>query len=298
MKKSVKTVVMAIDEPGSICLKQAIELGFNVVLLLTRFVNSNDFIQPCVIAEINKIPVEFPSSLNDIKIIKRIGDLRPDIIISSWFHLKIPKAIIETARLAAVNFHPSLLPKYRSATPIEWAIMNGETHTGLTCHLLEEKFDTGQILWQKQIKIAANETTKELSKRIALLSRDGFKDILLRVRTNNFIGAKQLDEDASYYPKRSEKDAIIDWNNPASKIHNQIRAMNPRPIARTYVDGEPVFIYRSLQTKMKHKQIPGSVIKCFSKNELLIACGKSETLHLKEIVTSKKLYDLSSLNFN
>lgn len=290
---NLKTVVFAINEPGAIALRQIINCGFNVQLLITRRASDERFEQPYKVAEEHKIAAIFPDAIDAAAAVGELSSIKPDLIISSWYHLKIPNPVIKSARLAAINFHPSLLPKYRGATPVEWCLMNGETHTGLTCHLINERFDSGPILWQKKIGIMPDETAGELANRIACLIGEGLNNIRQRIDRDDLTGRAQKEEDASYYPKRNEDNAIIDWNWRAERIHNNIRAMNPRPLSRTFVCVGPVFIEKSVILDQRQNAEPGTVIKVIPHKGIVVACGNSESILLKSCVPSRIVDDIS-----
>jgi methionyl-tRNA formyltransferase len=131
---------------------------------------------------------------------KIITDSQPDLLLVATFHRIIPQKIIFLVPLS-VNIHPSLLPKYRGATPIAWAIFSKETETGVTAHLLTEKLDAGDILIQKKIPIEKDDTDSGLRKKLAILSMDVVQELIEQIETNSLRPIPQNEEEATYFPK-------------------------------------------------------------------------------------------------
>jgi len=170
-----------------------------------------------------------------------IRSLTPDLIVTSTFNQIISIEIIDIPKYGVVNVHPSLLPKYRGATPTVWALLNGEKETGVSIHFIEnEKIDSGKIIQQSKIKINSDDTDGTLRFRLAELSKNTLSkaiDLILANDKSTFI--PQDEEKASFFPKRTINDAEIDLKRPYIEIANRIRAMTPYPGARlNYNDKE------------------------------------------------------------
>ncbi len=185
--------------------------------------------------------IAFYEGLNfkDEKTYDIIKKLSPEIIIVSSFNQIIPKPIISIPKLGVINIHPSLLPKYRGATPTVWALLNGEKETGVTAHFIEdEKIDCGRIIKQGKLRIEPSDTDGTLRLKLARLSGVVLNEALNLLPN---IDKKKLpiaDESKSaYYPKRTLKDAEIDINKPFNDIINRIRAMTPYPGAFVKYNG-------------------------------------------------------------
>ncbi len=160
-----------------------------------------------------------------------IKRLSPELIMVGSFDQIIPDDIISIPRFGVINMHPSLLPKYRGATPTVWALLNGEEETGVTVHLIEDsKIDSGRIIAQTRLKIEATDNDGTLRYRLALLSEEVLFDAINMVLTADKRGFAVQDEAvATYYPKRSLNDAEIDLGKTFKEIVNRIRAMTPYP---------------------------------------------------------------------
>lgn len=174
--------------------------------------------------------------LRDDKTYELINKLSPELIAISSFNQIVPKSIISLPRFGVINVHPSLLPKYRGATPTVWALMNGEQETGVTVHFIEDEgLDNGRIVSQAALKIEPIDNDGVLRQKLAVLSEKVLRDALNQILSKDKDLFPQQDEsEATYYPKRALKDAEIDIQRPFREIINQIRAMSPYPGA--YID--------------------------------------------------------------
>lgn len=161
-----------------------------------------------------------------------VKTLSPDLIVVSGFNRIIPEDIIAIPKYGVINVHPSLLPKYRGATPTTWVLMNGEEYTGVTIHFIEDgkNIDGGRIITQAKLKIEPYDTDGSLRHKLAEFSGKVLTDALLLISQNDkWAFLPQNEMEATYYPKRSLKDAEIDIQRPFTEIANKIRAMSPYP---------------------------------------------------------------------
>jgi len=182
-------------------------------------------------ATIRGIPLYENFLLREESAYKLVKNLSPDLIVVSSFNQILPTTIISIPKYGAINIHPSLLPKYRGATPTTWALVNGEDETGVTAHLIEnEKLDQGMIISQAKLKIDPSDTDGILRRRLSLLSEKVLSEALNSVVTKDkkdFI--VQNEAEATYCPKRTLKDAEINLDRPFKEIANKILAMTPYP---------------------------------------------------------------------
>lgn len=170
-------------------------------------------------------------SLRDNKTYELIKGLSPDLIVVSSFNQIVPKKVILVPRLGVINVHPSLLPKYRGATPTVWALMNGEEETGVTVHFIEdENLDKGRIITQASLKIDPLYNDGILRLKLGMLSEKVLIEALNQILTKDKeLFPQQQQSEATYYPKWSLQDAEIDVNKPFKEISDKIRAMSPYP---------------------------------------------------------------------
>ncbi len=204
------------------------------------------------------LPLLQPESLRSPEFITRLRDLQPDILIVVAFRI-LPPEVFRIPRIASFNLHASMLPAYRGAAPINRAIMNGETVTGLTTFVLADKVDTGGIILQQSIPINQDDNAGSLHDR---LSVEGSRMVLATVRLLEAGKAKpvpQNDSLATPAPKIRKEDCRIDWNRPAIAIHNQIRGLSPHPAAFTVHRGKILKIYKSTPTMVASAGTPGTI---------------------------------------
>jgi methionyl-tRNA formyltransferase len=220
----------------------------------------------------HNLPILQPEKLKDEKFIKYLEELSPDIIVVVAFRI-LPREVYSLAKLGAFNLHASLLPKYRGAAPINWAIINGETKTGVTTFFLDDKVDTGNIIFQEEVDINSDETAGDLHDKLMQIGANLVLKTVRAILNNNAPRIQQNDLKATPAPKIFKEHCKIDWNNPMEKIHNLIRGLSPYPAAFTTYKGKIIKIYKSEKTNTKVDLLPGSVLVI--KEDLFVACNDS-----------------------
>ena len=208
--------------------------------------------------------------------VEALKELQPDIIVTVAFGQILSSEILKIPKYGVINAHASLLPKYRGASPIQAAIANGETETGVTIMRTEVGLDTGDILLVKKTEICENETAGELSARLSDLSAEAVLASLELISKNKLMPKKQDSSQASICTKLTKSDSIINWARKAKQIKCQILSQNPSPIARTMLGIEQVKIYRAriaMGAENSGKE-PGTVIAPTSaKAGVFVQCG-------------------------
>jgi methionyl-tRNA formyltransferase len=190
------------------------------------------------------MPVLQPDRLDDPAFVARLRELQPDLFVVVAFRI-LPQEVYTIPSRGAFNLHASLLPKYRGAAPINWAIMNGERETGVTTFFLEQKVDTGSMILQKRTHIASDETAGELADRLASLGAEAVIETVKQVAAGTVRTVSQDDTAASVAPKIRKDDCIIPWSKTADVVHNFVRGLAPVPCAWTTFRGRTVRIYRT-----------------------------------------------------
>ena len=175
-----------------------------------------------------------PEDINSRPAVRRIRDARPDLLLVIAFGQKIGNTILKRPRYGAVNLHASLLPKYRGAAPINWAIINGEAETGLTVIRMTDRMDAGDILGQHATQIGPNETAGELHDRLARLGARLVTEIVRELALDEIQLRHQNETQATFAPRLKKTDGRIDWDRPAADVYNQIRGTTPWPGAYTH----------------------------------------------------------------
>jgi methionyl-tRNA formyltransferase len=172
-----------------------------------------------------------------------LRDLQPDLMVVVAYGQILPKSVLDIPKYEAVNVHASLLPKYRGAAPIAWAILNGEKVTGVTTMVMDEGMDTGDILLQAEVPIGSDDTCQTLHDRLAFLGSRLLVETLERMKRGNVQPIPQDHSKATYAPPLKKEDGHIDWKRDAEEIDRQVRALNPWPGAFTRWDGRLLRIY-------------------------------------------------------
>ena len=233
-----------------------------------------------------------PKNLKNKDFLEELKSLNADLQIVVAFRM-LPEVVWNMPSLGTMNLHGSLLPKYRGAAPINWAIINGEKETGVTTFLLKHEIDTGDILFQAKTDIGNNETTGELYNR---LKKIGSKLLLKSVRTlesGNYKTEQQDIRQVSHAPKIFHKDCLISFNRSCKEVHNFIRGMSPYPTAWTIIECEKLKIFRSEIEIIPHSHENGTIISD-GKKFMKIAV-KDGYIHLKNLqLTKRKRMDISS----
>ena len=217
------------------------------------------------------MPVFQPQDLKTLEFGEILKALSPDLIAVVAYGKIFPSAALNAPPLGCVNVHASLLPSYRGAAPINWAIAKGERKTGVTIMQMDEGMDTGDILAQREIPIGEEETAEELSKTLSLEGAELLLKTIDRIAENDISLVKQKEEAATYAPLLLRKDGEVDWNQDAKEIKNLVRAMIPWPCAHTTLRGKNLKIFRALAGPGQGR--PGEIVSVGGKS-LDVAAGK------------------------
>ena len=217
-----------------------------------------------------------PKNLKDQNFVEKIKKFKPDFIIVVAFRM-LPKIIWGIPNLGTINLHASLLPNYRGAAPINWALINGEKYTGVTTFFIDDKIDTGDILLQKKIKINETDNAEDLHNSLSKTGSLLMNETINRVLNNSIKPSKQESNKTYKTAYKLNKDNIkIDWETKPIEIYNKIRGLSPYPGARTTIIDikrkieKNVIIYDCDYKLINSKLIPGHII--ISKNDFKISC--------------------------
>jgi len=240
------------------------------------------------LAVANNLEILQPENLKDVNFIRSLRGWEVDLFCVVAFRI-LPSDVFEIPAKGCINLHGSLLPKYRGAAPINWAIINGENETGLTTFFIKKKVDTGDIIDYHKIKIGRDETFGELYYRMAETGGDFLLDTIKKIESGDFILSKQNEEFVSKAPKIYPELGLIDWTKQALDIHNLIRGLSPKPSAYSFLKTEKISI---LKTKVadsgKTSDIPGTVIQADHKKGIIVACGTGAVELIELKAPSKK----------
>lgn len=217
------------------------------------------------------IRVYQPVTMRDGKAAEILRGIAPDVIVVVAYGKILPQEVLEIPAQGCVNVHGSLLPKYRGAAPIQWAVLNGEKTAGVTTMLMDAGLDTGDMLLKAEIPIGENENYGELFLRLADIGADLLDATLKGMDAGTIKREKQDNALAVYAPMLDKSMCPIDWSKSAQEVHNQIRGLCPWPIATTVLNGKVLKVYASLLCVETISGKAGEVLE--SGKKLVVACG-------------------------
>ena len=226
------------------------------------------------------IPVYQPLKLRQPEAVAELEALAPDLIVVVAYGQILPKAVLDIPRHGCINVHASLLPKYRGAAPINKAIIDGETETGITTMYMDVGLDTGDMLIKKSLSIGPQESAGELHDRLASLGRETMAETLQQLCAGTLQREVQDNDQSTYASMMKKEDGRIDWSRTSVEVHNQVRGLDPWPGAYTTINGELLKLAKTCPGTADGGK-PGSVVSA-DKDGVLIACG-SGTLLIKEL---------------
>ena len=226
-----------------------------------------------VFAEENGLHILQPTNLKDEGFLNELAGLRANLQIVVAFRM-LPRAVWEMPEHGTFNLHASLLPNYRGAAPINWAIINGETETGVTTFFIDDKIDTGEMIMQAKVAIADDDTAGTLHDKLMLLGADLVLETVIEIRNGTVRRTEQgFSTDLKSAPKIHKATCRIDWDLPLEQVYNHIRGLSPYPTAWTTLvnDGKKIFlkIYGAIKERKKHRHQSGQVV--FNKREMKVA---------------------------
>lgn len=208
----------------------------------------------------NNLKILQPVKLRDESFLNELKSLQPDLIVIVAFRV-LPTVIFDIPKYGIFNLHGSLLPKYRGAAPINWAIINGDKETGVTTFFLKEKVDTGNIILQEKIDIGENDTFGEVYEKLSHIGAGLVLETVRQIEKDEVRIQEQKDEHASPAPKIFKENCRIDWSKSSEEIHNLVRGLSPHPTAWTTLDNKVLKIYSTLKTEIASKSSVGTLLK-------------------------------------
>jgi methionyl-tRNA formyltransferase len=236
-----------------------------------------------------KVAVQQPEKIRAPEVEELLQGLAPDCIVIIAYGQIIPAKLLPIPRLGWINLHASLLPNYRGAAPINWAIVNGETRTGVTTMRIDAGMDTGDMLLQREIEIGPKETAPELAARMAEIGAPLMAETLRGLAAGTIVPKPQNHAEASSAPILKKEDGRIDWKRPASEIYNRMRGFAPWPGAYTTFRGQICHVWGEPVSKVggaglssgKEGAAPGTIFG--EKNELFVGCGDATVLCIRTV---------------
>lgn len=225
------------------------------------------------------LPVFQPRRLKDESVLAELKTLRPDVIVVVAYGKILPKAVLDLPKYGCINGHGSLLPAYRGAAPIQWAVINGEKQTGVTTMQMDAGVDTGDILLQQATDIGATETAEQVFERLADMTAELMLKTLRQLPEGTLRPQKQDESRATYAPLIQKEMGKLDFSQPAEKLYHLVLGMYSWPCTYFYLDGKRVKVYRA-EPGPDCSQPAGTVLPS---DRLTVACGNGQALVLCEI---------------
>lgn len=242
-------VVFAYHDVGINCLNALLHAGIQIDLVVTHQDDPNEnvwFGSVAKLCEEQKIPCIAPNANQLIDLIPQIQKLAPDYLFSFYYRHMIPAELLACAKIAALNMHGSLLPKYRGRAPVNWAILHGETQTGATLHIMEAKPDAGDIVGQSAVSIDANETATDVFSKVSQAAVRVMNQVLPDLVQGHVPRKPNLLAEGSYFGGRKPADGQILWQQTAKQVHDLVRAVAPPyPGAFTDWQGRRMIVART-----------------------------------------------------
>ncbi len=260
----MRVIFLGTPEFSVASLDAIIKAGFDVVAVVTApdkpagrgMKLTSSAVKQYAVA--HHIPVLQPVKLKDPAFVEELRSYKADLQVVIAFRM-LPEVIWNMPLKGTVNLHASLLPDYRGAAPINWAIINGETETGVSTFLLKHEIDTGDVILNKKIVITPEMTAGELHDKLMILGADSIVETLNRIQSGNYSPQPQKGSSLKMAPKLFTQDCIIDWNQPSVDIYNKIRGLSPFPGAITYLNNRLIKVFKASYTLGSSPLEPGTL---------------------------------------
>jgi len=292
-REKMKIVFMGTPKSAVVSLSRLLDEGHKIVAVYTqpdKPAGRGKKMKPSPVKEFaveKGLKILQPGKIKTSEEIEIFRSHKADIAVVVAYGKILPLEFLNAFPLGAVNLHFSLLPKYRGAAPVNWAIANGEKITGVTTMKMDEGLDTGDILLQKEVPIHDDETAVELMERLSVI---GASLLVETLRSLDKITPQKQDHNlASYAPILKKEDGLIDWNMRAYEIANRIRGFQPFPTCFTYYQGKKITIWKARAVENIDEKFfeVGSIIRAKGDN-LLVACGNETVLKIEELQPESK----------
>lgn len=246
------------------------------------------------LAEQYNIEVLQPAKLSKSPEMEKIISLQPDLMITAAYGQFLPTKLLATAKIAAINVHGSLLPKYRGGAPIQYSIINGDKETGVSIMYMVKKMDAGDIISQRSIPIEDTDDSGTMFKKLSLLGRDLLLETLPKLISGDVNPVAQDPDKVVFSPNITSEQEQIDFRLPARLIDTKVRGLRPAPLGNMVIDGLRTKIYDVTPLEEKTDLEPGKVVRV-TKHQLVIAAGDGTTYQINKLKPAgKKAMDITS----
>jgi methionyl-tRNA formyltransferase len=285
----MKIVFFGSPAPALPSLQRIREAGHSIELVITqpdKPTGRGKKLLPCPVKKMAldlNIPVYQPSRIKkDPAALEKLQDIQPELNVVVAYGQIIPSSIIYLPKFNSLNVHFSLLPKYRGASPVQWALLNGEEKTGITIFELNEKMDEGDILAQEELDILPSENAAELETRLAQIGAELIAEIIDDI--DKIEPRKQDHSQATYAPKLSKEDGRIDWTKDSLLIERQLRAFTPWPSAFAFLGEKRIKIHKGkrMDTQAPASSSPGEIVG-IRKKGIEVCCGEQSVFLIEKL---------------
>ena len=272
----MKIVFMGTPDYAAVTLQKLIDEKFDIAAVFAqpdKPVGRKQILTPPVtkvLAQEHNIPVYQPKTLRDGEAYKILKEINPDVIVVVAYGKILPKEILNLPKYGCINGHASLLPRFRGSAPIQWAIVSGEEHTGVTTQLMDDGIDTGDILETATTNIGYEETAEELFDRLAVISADLMVSTLKKAEAGTLSATKQDEAQATYAPIIKKEMAHIDFTKSAKEVYNTVRGFYSWPCAYCYINDRRIKVIKAAVSDLEAEK-GGTVIA--NDDKLIISCG-------------------------
>lgn len=275
----MNVVFMGTPDIAATCLKQILDDGFDVCAVYTQPDRPKNrgmklaFSPVKEVAVARGLPVYQPENFRDPATVAELAALKPDVIAVVAYGQLLPQSVLDIPPKGCINIHASLLPAYRGAAPYQWAVLDGLEETGVTAMYLCRAMDAGDIIDAAKTPIGENETAGELLDRLAVLGAELLSKTLGRMSQGDVPGTPQQEELVTYAAMLDKSMCPMDWSKSARQLHNQVRGLNPWPVATAEIQGKRFKIYQTVVLPDAPQAAPGTIL-ALTKKGLQIACGE------------------------
>ena len=284
----MRIVFMGTPEIAATCLKQIIEDGHEIAAVYTKIdtpKGRGHKLQASpvkLLALEHGIPVIQPNTFKDDAVYEELKELAPELIIAVAYGKLLPQRVLDIPRYGCVNIHGSILPELRGSGPVQWSILNHMDETGVTAMYMAAEMDAGDMIAVKKTAIDPMETSGELMDRIAVLGAELLSETVKNIEAGTALRTPQDHGKATYAPMLTKELSPIDWSKTRREIIDQVRGLQPWPIATAEICGTKFKIYRVEPTGRKTDAAPGTLL-ALTKKGLEISCGSGEVLCITQL---------------
>ena len=276
----MRVVFMGTPDIAAVCLKKIVADGFEIVGVYTQPDRPKGRGMKMVYSPVKEValecgfPVFQPENFREPETVEQLRQLQPDVVAVVAYGRILPQKVLDIPAKGCVNIHASILPAYRGSAPYQWAVLDGLEETGVTAQHMVLKMDAGDVIDVAKTPIDPNETAGQLLDRLAGLGAGLLSKTLTRFEQGDVQGTPQDEQQVSFAPMLDKSMCPIDWNKTALQVHNQVRGLNPWPVATAQLGGKLFKIHQTVVVEGDPKAAPGTILG-LTKTGLQVACGEN-----------------------